>query len=56
MYIFIICYRFRCKTSEVSQAVSISNVNISINRTTSIETAVLNGGFRYAVSCMYHTL
>ena len=53
MYVhIIICYRFRCITSEVSQTISISNVSIPINRTTFIETAVLNGGFRYAVSCI----
>ena len=49
------CYRFRCKTSEVDQTISISNVSIPINRHGSIETVVLTGGFRYAVSDKNHS-
>ena len=47
-------YRFICNTSEiqVSSLVSMSDydVRISINHDGSIETAVLMGAFRYAVS------
>jgi len=43
------CYRLRCNTSS-SLIVSFSDVIISINRTGSIQTAVLPRGFRYAVS------
>ena len=43
------CYRLRCNTSS-SLTVSFSDVRISINRTGSIQTAVLPGRFRYAVS------
>ena len=48
--VIILFYRFICNTPNVSSAVSISNVSILINRTGSIEIAILDDGFRYAVS------
>ena len=43
-------YRFRCSTSRDSGNTSVSDIRIPINRNDHLATAVLNNGFRYAVS------
>ena len=42
--------RFRCVTTSNMSTTSVVNVEIPINRSGSVEVAMLPNGFRYAVS------
>ena len=45
------CHRLRCRVPSNNSIIAISDVSIAVHHDGRIETAILTGGFRYAVSC-----